>query len=244
MWVSPDGTTLYVAGYYQNLVRKVTLNPSDPSLNQMTTVAGNPTAACMGTTVTRPAGDDGPALGATLDQPAGVAVDPATGVLFIGEDHGGDVRRVDLKTGVITRYAGDGKPAGQYGSVAGDPGPWPASTAEFTWIAEVKIDPATGDVWVADSGDNIVRADQLPARLVSGNEPELDAPSVDDHALLDAGHPRTPRPGSEPAVLPRQWSAADGRARSIRVLDARIRGHCPRLRRRPAAPRHLDTRDH
>ena len=213
LWVSPDGTTLYVAGYYQNLVRKVTLHPSDASLNQMTTVAGNPAAACAGTTVTGPAGDGGPALGATLDQPAGVAVDPATGVLFIGEDHGGDVRRVDLKTGVITRYAGDGKPAGQSGSVAGDPGPGPASTAEFSWIAEVKIDPATGDLWVADSGDNIVRAITYPPGWSPGTSPSPTPPASTTTPCSTPSTPAPPGQGANPPSSPGNGQPPAGAAR-------------------------------
>ena len=51
-------------------------------------------------------GDGGPALDAELDVGCGVAVDAASNV-YIASEWGNNVRRVDIKTGLIELFAGD-----------------------------------------------------------------------------------------------------------------------------------------
>ena len=54
-------------------------------------------------------GDNGPARQASLKRPHGLAFDDA-GNLFIADQDNGRVRRVDIRTGVITTFAGGGDP--------------------------------------------------------------------------------------------------------------------------------------
>jgi len=54
-------------------------------------------------------GDNGPAREASLKRPHGLAFDDA-GNLFIADEDNGRIRRVDIKTGVITTFAGGGDP--------------------------------------------------------------------------------------------------------------------------------------
>jgi streptogramin lyase len=54
-------------------------------------------------------GDGGPAREASLKRPHGLAFDDA-GNLFIADEDNGRIRRVDIKTGVITTFAGGGDP--------------------------------------------------------------------------------------------------------------------------------------
>src|SRR5690349_1787447 len=53
-------------------------------------------------------GDGGPALAATINAPGGIAVDD-DGNVFVIEQKGFRVRRIDSRTGVITTVAGNGK---------------------------------------------------------------------------------------------------------------------------------------
>jgi uncharacterized protein (TIGR03437 family) len=108
---------LYIAqanGGAGNLVRKVSAN------GVITTVAGGGTAT----------GDGGPATGASLASPLGVAVDTA-GNLFITEANGNRVRKVS-KSGTIT-------------TIAGIDSPW-----------HVTVD-ASGNLYVTQSSDAVVR---------------------------------------------------------------------------------------
>ncbi len=53
-------------------------------------------------------GDGGPALAATINGPSGIAVDD-DGSIFVLENKGRRIRRIDSKAGVITTIAGNGK---------------------------------------------------------------------------------------------------------------------------------------
>jgi sugar lactone lactonase YvrE len=104
----------------------------------ITTYAGNPTATSTG--------DGGPATSALLSNPQGLALD-ANGNLYITS--GFVVRRVDLGTGTITTYAGNGA----YG-YTGDSGP--AANATFEQPVAISFDKA-GNLYIADSGAGVVR---------------------------------------------------------------------------------------
>jgi len=126
---------LYIADTYNHRVRRV-----DAATGTITTVAG--------TGVQGYGGDGGPATGATLSGPAGVAVD-ALGNLFIADEGNCRVRRVDAATGTITTVAGTG-----VRGYAGDGGP--ATSAELTFPSGVAVD-AAGTVFIADRANNRVR---------------------------------------------------------------------------------------
>lgn len=95
-----DGNgNLFISDFY-NRVRRV-----DADTGIITTVAGNGEKGFSG--------DGGPATEASFARPSAVAVDTA-GNLFIADAMDHRIRRVDTKTGVITTFAGIGKP-GFYG---------------------------------------------------------------------------------------------------------------------------------
>jgi ketosteroid isomerase-like protein len=93
------------------------------------------------------AGDDGPATGAQLDNPFGVAV-TADGGFLIADFSNNKVRKVSAG-GVITRVAGTGV-AGS----AGDDGPAIDAQLNNPFVVAVTAD---GGFLIADSGNNMVR---------------------------------------------------------------------------------------
>ena len=113
-----DGT-LYLGTYSANNVRRI-----DPN-GIITTVAGTGAAGYSG--------DGGPALSAMLNGPGAVGLGP-DGALYIGENSGHRIRRVDLQTGVITTFAGTGSPGN-----SGDGGP--ATSAQITQPAGLIFGP-------------------------------------------------------------------------------------------------------
>jgi sugar lactone lactonase YvrE len=103
-----DGS-LYVADVLNHCIRKVSPNGT------IATVAGTGIAGYSG--------DGGPATVAALDTPDDVVVD-AAGNLFISDTGNNRVRKV-AANGVISTYAGDGRP--RFG---GDGGPAPSATVD------------------------------------------------------------------------------------------------------------------
>jgi sugar lactone lactonase YvrE len=126
---------LFVADTGNDRVRRV-----DAATGVITTVAGNGLEGYSG--------DGGPATGAAVDLPSGVAVD-AAGNLFIADQANQRVRRVDAATGVITTVAGTGTPTD-----GGDGGP--ATGASLRNPAGVTVD-AAGNLFIADRGNSRVR---------------------------------------------------------------------------------------
>jgi uncharacterized repeat protein (TIGR01451 family) len=93
-------------------------------------------------------GDGGPATGATLCDPAGVAVDSA-GNLYFAEMTNSVVRRVDAATGIITTVVGNGT-----AGYSGDGGP--ATEAELLVPTDVAFD-TSGNMYIADNSNEVVR---------------------------------------------------------------------------------------
>jgi uncharacterized protein (TIGR03437 family) len=123
----------YVADTVNSRVREV-----QPGGN-LFTVAGNGNASYFG--------DGAAATRASVNQPEGVAVDPA-GNLYIADTLDNVVRKV-TGNGVITTIAGSGPPG-----FAGDGGP--AASAKLDHPRGVAVD-AAGNVYVADTGNNRIR---------------------------------------------------------------------------------------
>ncbi len=97
----------------------------------------------------QPWGDNGPAVGATLYLPAGLAFD-ANGNLYIADQGDNEVRRVDAVTGIITTVAGTSTATSNFTpSFHGDGGP--ALQAGLTGPADIKVD-AAGNLYILDSG--------------------------------------------------------------------------------------------
>lgn len=100
----------------------------------ITTIAGTGKAGA--------GGDDGPALKAALSGPKHLCIDHEGGVI-IADTENHEVRRVDLKTGVITKLAGTGKRG------VGAPGSDPKQTA-LSQPHGVFVD-ADGSLFICDS---------------------------------------------------------------------------------------------
>lgn len=92
-------------------------------------------------------GDGGPATGAALGGPTGIAFDK-TGNLYIADSGGARIRKINT-SGIITTVAGDGN----FG-FGGDNGP--ATSAQFTFPRSVAV-AADGSLYVADTGNHRVR---------------------------------------------------------------------------------------
>jgi hypothetical protein len=126
---------LFIADVGNNRIREVNL-----STHIITTVAGDGTAGFSG--------DAGPATGAELNSPSGIAVDTA-GDLFIADFYNHRVREVSAATGLITTVAGSGT-----AGYSGDGGSATAADLDNPW--NVAVDDC-GNFYIADYGENAIR---------------------------------------------------------------------------------------
>ena len=143
--VAVDGHgTLYIADSKDNKVRAVTLHTGT-----IVTVAGDGHKGS--------GGDGGPATRAQLYGPAGLAMD-RRGILYIADAYNNRVRAVDLRTGTISTAAGADKAT---------------ERGERSVFAHGQLDLPTaiatdgrGILYIADSGNNRVRAFNSSARTI------------------------------------------------------------------------------
>jgi len=122
---------LYIADHLNSRIRRV-------SNGTITTAVGNGTPGFSG--------DGGPATGAELNAPYGVAVD-ASGDLYIADSLNARIRKVS--NGTITTVAG----SATFG-FGGDNGP--ATSAELSSPTGVALDPA-GNLYIGDYGNSRLR---------------------------------------------------------------------------------------
>ena len=146
MLENPDGVavdasgTIYFSEAGANVVRRI--DPQDGTLH---TVAGS---YSLGPGY---GGDNGPAINAQLQQPAGLALN-THGILYIADESNNSVRAVDLAKGTISTVAGNGS----YGH-SGDGGP--ATSALFRLPVGVAVD-AAGQLYITDLyGGDVRRVD-------------------------------------------------------------------------------------
>jgi streptogramin lyase len=104
------------------------------------------------------AGDNGPALAASLNQPHEIRFDQ-DGNLFIADTFNHVIRRVDAVTGIITTFAGTGKPG-----YSGDGGP--AAQASFREPISLQFN-SHGDLFICDIGNNVIRKIDFATRQIS-----------------------------------------------------------------------------
>ena len=173
--IAPGGTcapnTSYTAG--QQCVVSITFQPKYPGLRTGVVVLQDANGNVLGSTllagsargslaVLEPGridtlagdlewvyrGDGVPATQAPIFLPTGVAVDLA-GDLYLSDSSNNRLRRVDVKTGLISTVAGNGSPG-----FSGNGGP--ATQAMVSAPAGLALDGA-GDIYFADSGNHCVR---------------------------------------------------------------------------------------
>ncbi len=130
---------LYIADQANNRIRMV-------NNGIISTFAGNGTATF--------GGDNGLATSAQINGPSGIALDPA-GNLIIADTGNNVIRKVS--SGVITTLAGMGPP-----NYSGDNGP--ATAAALNGPLGVSTN-SFGQIFVADSGNNLIRAMNPPCNF-------------------------------------------------------------------------------
>jgi sugar lactone lactonase YvrE len=142
--VAVDGAgNLYIADEGDQRIRKVSPGGT------ITTIAGNGNACAPATSS---CGDGGPASGAELHEPFGVAVDGA-GNLYLADLADNRIRKVS-PAGTVTTIAGTGKVCEPITSSCGDGGS--AGSAELSGPGAVAVDGA-GNLYISDWGDNRIR---------------------------------------------------------------------------------------
>ena len=113
--------------------------------------SGGTIRTAVGTGVSGPPGNGGPASSATLNGPQGIALD-GTGNLYITDvassNGGGNIRKVDTQ-GIITNFAGNGTAGG-----AGDGGP--AASASVDQPGGITVD-RSGNVFFSEDFNGVIR---------------------------------------------------------------------------------------
>lgn len=137
---SPEGD-LYIVDRLNAVIRKV-----DGQTGTVSTVAGTGKKGSSG--------DGGPAIKAELVEPNDCCLD-GKGGLLIADVADWRIRRVDLKTGIITTFAGTGRKAGKVDrSRIGDGGP--AAKAVLVGARAVCVD-GRGNTYICEREGNSIR---------------------------------------------------------------------------------------
>lgn len=126
------GGNAYVADQGNNQIRKITVAGAVSTLAG-TLVAGNTNTAAIG-------------VAALFNGPTGVAVD-AAGNVYVADFGNNLIRKIIPGTGVVSTLAGSGKSGSANGT---------GVAASFNGPAGLAVD-ATGNVYVADFGNNLIR---------------------------------------------------------------------------------------
>ena len=139
----PDGAHYYCE-YTGQRIRKITPD------GIISTIAGT---GAVGFT-----GDGGPALSATFSKPHELRFD-AQGNMFIVDMVNNAIRKIDMKTGILTTLAGTGKKG-----YTGDGGP--AKDAQFNQPHSIQFGPE-GDLYICDIGNHVIRKIDMKTGLIS-----------------------------------------------------------------------------
>ncbi|MCY2973427.1 MAG: hypothetical protein NTW52_02040 [Planctomycetota bacterium] len=139
----PDGA-IWFCEYTGQRIRRIAADGT------ITTVAGNGKKGFTG--------DGGPALEATFNLPHEIRFD-ASGNLFAVDMMNHVVRKIDMKTNVISTIAGTGTAGYQ-----GDGGP--AISAQFKQPHSIQFD-SKGDLYVCDIGNHVIRKIDMKTGKIS-----------------------------------------------------------------------------
>jgi DNA-binding beta-propeller fold protein YncE len=126
---------VYLVDTYNQRIRRI-----DFTAGTVTTIAGNGTAGFSG--------DGGPATMASLNHPRDLELGP-DGRLYVADTNNHRVRVIDLSTGIITTFAGNGQ-----AGFSGDGGL--ATAASFSRPFGVAFD-REGNLYVTDTFNNRIR---------------------------------------------------------------------------------------
>lgn len=139
----PDGA-LYFCEYTGQRIRRI-----DPA-GKITTVAGTGAVGYSG--------DGGPALSATFNKPHEVRFD-AKGDLYLTDMVNHAIRKIDMKTGIISTFAGTGE-----AGYSGDGGP--AEKAQLKQPHSLQFGPE-GDLYICDIGNHVIRRVDMKTGIIS-----------------------------------------------------------------------------
>jgi uncharacterized protein (TIGR03437 family) len=181
--VRDSAGNLYFADGDNNRVRRISPD------GVITTVAGNGAG--------RFAGDQGPAISASLNIPEDVALDGA-GNMFIADAGNNRVRKID-SFGVITTLAGTGTDG-----YSGDGGPASEAVLNFPWGLTTD---ASGNVYIADRVNNRIR-------VVSGSLTGL--PYLTENSIMNgASLSQVIAPGAIVSILGSDFAAGSLSATTV-----------------------------
>ena len=133
-----------------------------------------------GTGQTGYSGDGGKAAQATMFDPHGIVI-TASQQMYVADTRNHTVRKIDLKTGLISTVAGTGK-----AGYSGDGGP--ATKAEFNGTFAIDMDPRGRNLYIADLGNRRVRKIDLKSGIVT--------------TIAGNGEKGVPQAGAEAAASP------------------------------------------
>jgi arylsulfatase len=166
----PDGC-VYFCEFDGNVVRKV------DAKGIISTIVGNGRKG--------PGGDGGPAKQAELNEPHEIRFD-AAGDLYIADTGNHRIRKVNMKTGIISTLAGTGTPG-----FGGDDGP--ALQAQFKLPISLQFDPL-GNLYICDIGNHRIRMLNMKSGKIStlsGNGQRAATPDGGPYANAPLNGPRT-----------------------------------------------------
>jgi sugar lactone lactonase YvrE len=115
-----------------NTIRRIV-----PSTGVVTTFAGSGTAGST----------DGTGTAATFNAPNAICYNAFDGNLYVADVTGNRIRRVTL-AGVVTTFAGDGRPLSADGT---------GTAASFYAPSGITCDPVSGNLWVTDRSGHLIR---------------------------------------------------------------------------------------
>ena len=162
-----DGAgNLYIADTGHNRIRMVCGIAATPTIQGTTCAGSGIISTIAGNGDPTYSGDGGPASNATVSSPGSVTLDGA-GNLYIADSGNNVIRMISVATGVITTVAGNFNniACGARTDSLGDG--CPATQAMLSQPRSVVLD-AGGNLYVSDSGDNVVRMVSAPVTAGTG----------------------------------------------------------------------------
>jgi hypothetical protein len=160
---------LYIADFNNERIRKVAA-----STGYISTFAGNGTSGFTG--------NSGPASGAELSNPTGVAVD-AAGDVYIAQQNYGYLFKISPATGNISSVAGNGTNCSTSATTGCFDG-GPATSGEFSQPGGVVVD-GSGNLYILDTNDFRIRKVTASAAPLTFASQQIGTTSTAQSALLN-----------------------------------------------------------